>query len=218
MRRVVPFRSKWERRRHEKKKEAVREGHERVEKEGVSFVAPEFASNIYATPATMGTISVAWQPLCSQPVLSSANTSPCSSAAIATNSFSSPLPLHLSLSLSLSLVRSFSFVRLARSNLPSSHFIGRGTEMRSDWQCSLRVEVRKELEKKKEEAERREDRIGKKKRREREFCRERKWFFYNRKTLDDFSRKNSVFIYKRILLREKLKDFNCFFVFVYSKN
>lgn len=37
----------------------------------VSFVAPEFASNIYATPATMGTISVAWQPLCSRPVLPS---------------------------------------------------------------------------------------------------------------------------------------------------
>lgn len=59
--------------------------------------------------------------------LQRANIYPCSSLAVATNSFSSPLPLHLALLSPLS-------IRLARSNLPSSHFIGRETEMRSDWQ------------------------------------------------------------------------------------
>lgn len=55
-----------------RKKETPKKGRKQG---GDSIVTLEFASNIYAMPATMGTISVAQQPLCSRPVLSpSANT------------------------------------------------------------------------------------------------------------------------------------------------
>lgn len=52
----------------ENTKERKNEINKRRKQGGGSFVALEFASNIYAMPVTMGTISVAWQPPCSRPV------------------------------------------------------------------------------------------------------------------------------------------------------
>jgi len=107
----------------------------------------EFASNIYAAPATMGTISVAWQPLCSRaefylqpspppppplPVPQQPPAAfrfpPCSSVScsLAANStlpsFPRPSPPP----------GPAARYRLARSDLPPSQLIGRRTETGSD--------------------------------------------------------------------------------------
>lgn len=106
-----------------KKKEKPKEDEERV-RAGVrgwmNFVIPEFASNIYATSATMGTISVAWQPLCSQPVLplrahSPPPSLPFLSLPIVTNSFSL-------LSFSSPLAHSVWLSRLVQSSIFASHW------------------------------------------------------------------------------------------------
>lgn len=86
----------------------------------MNFVIPEYASNIYATPATMGTISVAWQPLCSQPVLPLASTLPYSPPflplLVVTNSFSL-------LSFSSLLARSVCLSRLVQSSIFAFHWL-----------------------------------------------------------------------------------------------
>lgn len=101
-----------------KKKEKPKEDEERVRGRArgwMNFVILEFASNIYATPATMGTISVAWQPLCSQPVLPlRAHSPPFLSLPIVTNSFSL-------LSFSSLLAHSVWLSRLVQSSSFASH-------------------------------------------------------------------------------------------------
>lgn len=110
-----------------RKKEEPKKNEERVRggaRGWVSFVTLEFASNIYATPATMETISVAWQPLCSRPVLPLASTRPPRPlfSPFPSQLIHSPFPLfHLALS-----------VCLVWSNLPFSHLIGRETKTRYD--------------------------------------------------------------------------------------
>lgn len=107
------------------------------EVEEVSFVIPEYASNIYATPATMGTISVAWQPLSSGPVSSiqpapslfhSPSSHPPLSLFLSQSRLTHSLPLSAPLH-----PRYLSLLRLSPVFIrPLSHLIGRGTETRSD--------------------------------------------------------------------------------------